>query len=129
MIILDASALIAYIHKDDVHHHAVTAFLEENVDEPFGASAISIAECLVRPARHGVIDQAQRTLTALDLEVFAIQASDAMALAETRARTGLRLPDAAVVHTARQQQAAILTTDKKLAAASTADGVFGHVPE
>jgi predicted nucleic acid-binding protein len=62
----------------------------------------------------------------LGIEVTSVDSSDAARLAQIRASTNLRMPDALVLNLAMRVGGAIATTDKELArvAASQSVGVF-----
>jgi predicted nucleic acid-binding protein len=68
-------------------------------------------------------------LHALQVQFVALPAEEALALAEIRHETRLRMPDAIVVHTARLVGANLVTADKALANAAQAFGIVSHAPE
>jgi predicted nucleic acid-binding protein len=92
-------------------------------DEPVLMAAVTLAECLVAPARLGLLDEAESALRA----AFDVEAPDATAprrWAQRRADTGLRLPDAIVLETALHQQArALATFDRRLAEGARGAGL------
>lgn len=85
-ICLDSSALISYL-ADDLPR------------------TVSLAEAMVRPASssdRGIVDQALQNLPAIPrLSVLDFDQTHALEAAHVRAQTGLKLPDAAIVATAR----------------------------
>lgn len=124
MIVLDASALIAYLDPADLHHSRVTAALDEVATETWLISPLTLAEVMVRAADD------EETLSAMseriaDLEptVIEMQWLDAEPLARLRAVTRLRMPDVCVLHLAQQHSGRILTTDQTLAARAAETGV------
>lgn len=131
MIVLDAGLLIAVLDARDAHHSWANEVIVATADERIAASALSMAESLVRPVGVGVgvAADAERALRGLGLEVLAIAADDALPLAEVRAATGLRMPDAAVLFTAERMGAALATTDVQLGRVAAARGLVVHAPD
>lgn len=127
-LVLDAGVLIGHLDADDPHHMTVEALLSRHLGMRLCATALTVAECLVRPAFEGGAALAERALNRLGLERVALDGADAGALATVRAETRLRMPEAAVVHTAERLDAAIATTDRTLARAARARGLVVHVP-
>ena len=128
MIILDASVLIAHLESDDTHHDRATQLLLEHVQDEFACSAITLAEVLVGAIRARRDDPVRRALADLGVRPLGLGPDAAWDLAELRVRTGLKLPDCCVLHTARTQSPAPLATfDTRLAAGATALGI-GLVP-
>ncbi len=103
-ICLDSSALIAYLASEHPISDLVDLILT-HAGAPVVISAVSLTEALVRPARAGdrfILEQTRDALVALPR--FAIVAFDerhAMETAVVRAHIALKLPDAAIVATAR----------------------------
>ena len=124
MIVLDASLLIAYLSTSDPHHQGSLTILAEHAAEPLATPALTLAETLVGPARAGRATDVLEALSTLELTV--IQDVEPATLAALRASSGLRMPDAVVLHTALRHTAALATFDERLAAAAVASGVTVH---
>jgi predicted nucleic acid-binding protein len=123
MIVLDAGVLIAHLRDDDPFHGAVTAFFEENEEFDWGVSAMTVAECLVHAVRAGRGVSVLGVLVRLEILQLSVASADTLGLAEVRAATGLRMPDAVVVYAAERHGAELVTTDKALARAASARGI------
>ena len=124
MIILDASALIAQLDKNDVHHQRTRELLLEAPEEKLAASVITLAEALVAPARADRLDEAQALLRALGVAPIGLSADAVARLAVLRAETGLRMPDCCVLLAAAHAGAeTIATFDERLARISAARGL------
>jgi predicted nucleic acid-binding protein len=115
MIVLDASVLIGHLDGRDRHHQRARELLTANVDTPFGASTISLAETLVGPARSGNSQLARDALDRLAVEELAFGEGAAARLASLRAETGLRLPDCCVLLAAQDHDGAVASFDANLA--------------
>ncbi|MGC8472970.1 MAG: type II toxin-antitoxin system VapC family toxin, partial [Candidatus Dormibacteria bacterium] len=63
MIVLDANVLIAHLDEEDSHHERASALLADVAADSLCASALTVAEVLVGPARSGHLD---RAITVLD---------------------------------------------------------------
>jgi predicted nucleic acid-binding protein len=92
LIVLDASVLIGHLDGHDPHHEGARALLEMSATESLGASAITLAETLVDPARAGRLDEAQAALLRLGVSELALGNGGPERLAQLRADTGLKLP-------------------------------------
>lgn len=123
MIVFDAGVLIAHLQSTDAFHQRVQEFMEENEEFDFGATALTVAECLVHATEAGRVTTALGIFERLMLVQFAIEPADAAGIAEIRARTGLRVPDALVLYTAERRGAELVTTDRALARAAAARGI------
>jgi predicted nucleic acid-binding protein len=131
VIVLDACVLIAHLDESDSFHEDADTLLGSVADEPLGASAITLAEVLVGPARTGRLDQATAALAQLELSTIALGADAPGRLATLRAGTNLKLPDCCVLLAAEQHGgAAVATFDDRLATAARNRGfrVLGRQP-
>jgi predicted nucleic acid-binding protein len=128
VIVLDASVLIAHFRRSDAHHEAATALLQAAGDQPLGASTVTLAEFLVGPTKTGMLDDAMRGLERLGIRELPLSDGAAVALAELRAQTGLKLPDCCVLHAARSADGSVATFDEQLAAAAATLGLRRPVP-
>ena len=116
MIVADASWVIALRDPEDPHHRSAVALNEATVDEIIVLHPVTLAECLVGPARLSRLDTATSDARAA-FEIVEIDVDAPLRWAGLRATTGLRLPDAIVLDTAIVHGASmILTFDQQLAA-------------
>jgi predicted nucleic acid-binding protein len=118
VIVLDASLLIAHLDAADAHHDAARDLLERSGAEPLGASAITLAETFVSPARTGRLAEAESAIRQLGVEELAIGADAAGRLATLRAGTRLKMPDCCVLIAARDRDAVLASFDSSLLAAA-----------
>jgi predicted nucleic acid-binding protein len=123
VIVLDASVLIAHFDAHDAQHDRALAALAATGSEELGASSITLAECLVGPARAGRLDRALTALGDLGVGELGLAADSSTALAQLRAQTNLRLPDCCVLECARRTRASLLTFDDRLAKRAADVGV------
>jgi predicted nucleic acid-binding protein len=126
MIVLDTGILIAFANPDDAHHRGVTRFLSEFSGEPFSVTALTLAEALIHPVRADIVGEMVKFIATLDLSVEDLRELDAVPLARVRAATGLKMPDALVIHTAERFGGSVATTDARLAAAAESRGLVVH---
>ena len=123
MIVADASWVVALRDPSDDHHLPAAAINRGIDDEDVWLHPVTLAECLVAPARLGVLPDAVLRLRAA-FEVPEVERDTPVRWAALRAATGLRLPDAVVLDTALSHGArAIVTFDAKLAAAASEYGL------
>ena len=118
MIVLDASVLIAHLDAGDAHHEAAQSLLEGTGGEALGASAITLAETFVSPARIGRLEEAESAVGLLGVEELVIGADSAGRLATLRAGTSLKMPDCCVLLAALDRQAKLASFDSALLAAA-----------
>lgn len=127
MIVLDAGVLIGHLRTDDPYHDACTAFLDENEELDWGVSAVTLAECLIHAAKAGRGVSVLGTLERLAVLQLPLTGADALGLAEVRAASALKMPDAIVLYTAERTGAELVTTDRSLALAAGVRGVTAHL--
>lgn len=120
MIVLDAGVLIAHLDSADPHHAAARRLLEESDGTPLAASAITLAETLVSPARHGRLTEVESALHRLGVQELAIGGDAAARLATLRAGTRLKMPDCCVLLAALDREATLASFDSTLLAAARA---------
>lgn len=118
MIVLDASVLIAHLDASDAHHEAARALLEKTGGEALAASAITLGETFVSPARAGRLEEVESAVRQLGVEEIAIDNRTAGRLATLRAGTGLKLPDCCVLLAALDREALVASFDASLLAAA-----------
>ena len=124
MIVLDASVLIAHFEETDPFHEQATALLSSAADQALAASAITVAEVLVGPARAGQLDRAVGVLGQLEVRTIPLSEATPPQLAALRAETGLKLPDCCVlVATSLAQGTALASFDNRLRSAARHRGL------
>ena len=123
MIVADASWVVALRDPSDRHHRRAVAINHEIAGEISLLHPVTLAECLVAPARLGVVDEASARLhAAFDIDI--VDPDAPLRWARLRVKTRLRLPDAIVLDTALNRHArAIVTFDKQLRASATDHGL------
>lgn len=123
MIVADATWVIALRDPTDAHHSAAAAINRDLGEESLLLHPVTLAECLVAPARLGALQDAALRLRAA-FEILDVDSDAPLRWATLRAETGLRLPDAIVLDTALSHRArAVVTFGAKLAAAVQAHGI------
>ena len=122
MITADASWLIALLDPLDVHHQRAVEVRDAIGDEPVILHPLTLAECLVGPAKIGTLEAMERTLRA-EVEVLDFDPQSPARFARLRTEHRLRLPDAVVLDTARERQSGIATFDECLARAGRNEGL------
>jgi len=114
VIVLDASVLIAHLDGGDGHHSDAQSLLEDNRQEPLGASPITLAETLVSPARADRLADAETALRRLGVEELALGENAPGRLARLRTDTGLKMPDCCVLLAAQSHDAHVASFDTDL---------------
>jgi len=116
VIVVDTSWVVALRDPGDGHHRLAAETSREIADEDAVLHPVTLAECLLAPARLGVLEEASAGLRA-SFDVVDVDPDAPLRWARLRAATGLRLPDAIVLDTALHQGArAVATFDEQLAA-------------
>ena len=128
-ITLDATVLIALEKPDDTHHEWAKEFFLGTADDRLCIASLTLAEVLVHPVRQKVARKFLNAINRLNLEVMPLADVDMLGLAQIRVASGLRMPDAVVLHTALQHKTQIVTADQQLARAGLAHKVTVHQPE
>jgi len=118
VIVLDASVLIAHLDRGDPHHANARSLLEASGEEPLGASALTLAETLVSPARAGRIADAEAALRQLGVDELTLGENAPSRLAQLRAEVGLKLPDCCVLLTTQEHAGIVTSFDSDLLAAA-----------
>lgn len=126
VVLLDAGALIALFQNKDLHHQWASDLVVTTIESELAISALTMAEAMVYPWRAGLMTQFRDCLVGLGVQVLDFKSSSAEKVAELRAVTGLKTPDALVLQQAIELGAALATTDKTLAkrARELSVGVF-----
>src|SRR2546423_1884889 len=115
VVVLDASVIIAFLDPADVHHAAAVAAFRAHAGDQLVIPASVYAEILVRPYRYGpsAVATVEQFTAALAIHVEPVSREIARRAAQLRSQhTSLRLPDALVLATADElNAAAVLTAD------------------
>lgn len=115
MIVADVSWVIALRDPADAHHDVAVESNRNLGAENVVLPALTLAECLVGPARLGVLDEADRDLRAA-FEILEADGDAPTRWAALRASARLRLPDTVVLDAALLRKArGIATFDETLA--------------
>jgi predicted nucleic acid-binding protein len=118
VIVLDASVLIAHLDDRDPHHQRARSLLEESGSESLGASAITLAETLVAPARAGRLGEARAALEQLGVSELSFGNEAPGRLAQLRADTARKLPDCCVILAAQEHAGTVASFDADLTRAA-----------
>lgn len=121
VIVLDASVLIALRSDRDVHSEAARRVLTHSPS--LLVNRVTLTEALVEPARHGRAAELRDLYRAIGIEEWQPDADEPLRVADVRARSRLRLPDAYVLALALHRSATLATFDEELASAARAAGV------
>lgn len=123
MIVADASWVVALRDPGDDHHDRAVAIHRQIGDEDVVLHPLTLAECLVAPARLDALDDAAAALRGA-FEIPDIDRGAPLRWAALRAETGLRLPDAIVLDCAITHDArALATFDVRVATAADVHGI------
>ena len=114
MIVLDASVMIAILDPHEAHYPPARELFRANAAQRLVAHRLSMAESLVVAARADQTAAVAFALAALGVGHLD-EPDNPVELAELRARTGLRMPDACVLLAARRDNASLATFDVRLA--------------
>ncbi len=123
IVVLDASALIALASSKDPHHDWALNMFRDTTSFQLQMTALTQAEVLVHPAKAGKLEKFLKLISELDLEITPIESNDSSKLANIRATTNLKMPDAVVLHQAVKEKGSIATTDGQLAKVARGSGV------
>lgn len=121
MIVLDASVLIAHLADDDVHGLEALEILD--TEEELAIHPLTLAECLVGPARLGREEEALAIIERLGIQQVPMPPGQPLALARLRASTRLKLPDCWVLAAVLETPASVATFDAALVAAAKKLGI------
>lgn len=127
LTVLDANVIIAAGNHTDSFHDAALAHLRAAVRRgDLGMAELTLAEVLVEPYRSGTVEERNGFLDAIGVKPLALGAGSFRRLARLRAETGLKMPDAVVLHTTLSEDAELVTFDRRLAAEARGRGVTVH---
>ena len=113
LVVLDASAVIAFLDPDDALHDAAVEALTEHQHHELLIPTSAYAEILVAPNRRGseAVAEVEAFLADFSIRLEALSAAMARAAAKLRSESrSLRLPDALVLATAEELGAEVVLT-------------------
>ncbi len=122
-VVLDASVVIGYLTRGDVHQSAAIDILDADEWIEFAIHPFTLAESLVGPASRGEAELAISALESIGVESWSPDAGWPRRLAALRSSTELRLPDCCPLDAAEQLGAALATFDDRLARTARERGV------
>jgi predicted nucleic acid-binding protein len=119
LVVLDASAIIAFLDPDDALHDAAVDALAEHQHDELLIPLTVYAEILVAPYRKGAeaVAEVEAFVRDFAIRIETMTPAIARAAAQLRSQTrSLRLPDALVLATADELEAeTVLTGDESWA--------------
>lgn len=115
--------LIGHLDDGDPHHARAMKLLEATRGQMLGASAITLAETLVAPARVGRLADAQAALRRLGVRELPLGDGASSRLARLCADLGVKLPDCCVLLAAQEHAGAVASFDKGVIEAARALGL------
>jgi len=126
MILLDASVLIAFQDSENANYQRAVDLIVSMDESYIFVSEVTWAEVLVGAIiANEVEDAVDGILRELGVAVINPEGSDwPLLLAEARARTGLKMPDAIIIATAEILGAQVATLDKRLAKVAAKEGLL-----
>lgn len=114
-VALDASVAIGFLDPADAHHDRAVAALRDLDRSALLMPVSAYSETLVKPLAAGLGDRVEDFVDGLRVEVVPLDRAIARSAAALRAEhSGLRLPDALVLATARSREARLLSFDERL---------------
>lgn len=128
IVVLDAGVLIALSSESDAHHEWAMGVFLHTLSQELSMSALTYAEVMVHPTKAGKADEFQERLAGLHLQVRPCDQSDVADLATLRVESGLRMPDAVVLHESLRLGATLATTDNRLSREARKRGVLALSP-
>lgn len=128
VVLLDASMVIALWQDFDAHHAWGHWQLGEFAADDLVMPSLTLTEALVHPVRSGHGEALMTSIESLRIGILPFDGSSALSLAATRAKTGLKLPDALVLHEASRVGASLATCDRRLENAARALGIQTFSP-
>ncbi|MEU6135973.1 PIN domain-containing protein [Nocardioides sp. NPDC047086] len=112
MIVLDASVLIAYLDKTDIHH--VQALNVLSTTERYRIHTLTLAEVLVRPTRDGRAGEVIEKVEAVGIRELDRVQDEARRVADLCVATPLKMPDCCVLMAADAHAASLASFDVRL---------------
>lgn len=121
--VLDAVTVIAALDPGNAHHTASREALRSLAGAPKLIHPINLAEVLVQPVKDGTEEKTQAVLKRAGITTFVPGGGEPLALARSRAMTGLKMPDACAHVTALAHRLPLVTFDRRLTIAARAAGL------
>ena len=82
----------------------------------------------MNPTRHGILNKFRKSIDSLGYVIAPISPEDAVNIAKVGSETGLRMPDAVVIHTAHAHAASLATADAQVAKVAKEFGITVYSP-
>ncbi len=121
-MLLDSSALIAFINPEDTHNHL--ACVKISASNSIHIHEVSVAESLVRAQATNTVDHVLHVMKSLRATIVnSSGVPGAIRVAAIRHQTGLALPDCYVIDASVESAVPILSFDSSLNKAAQALGL------
>lgn len=121
-MLLDSSALIAFINPEDTHNSIACQKIGSS--HSIYIHEVSLAESLVRAQATDTVPHVLHVIKSLRATVVSSSGiQGAIRIASIRHRTGLALPDCYVIDASRENESTIFSFDSKLTNAAQALGL------
>lgn len=114
LVVLDAGVVIALYNDLDPHHDWAREVFVRTVADRLVMPSITYAEILVHPSRTGRREQFVQAIAGLSMTVEPVTVERAERIADARATTSLKMPDAVVLALATELSGVLATTDDTL---------------
>lgn len=128
-LVADASFIIALLNPRDAHHTWAQSVFSLHEREDIRTTTINLAEAMVRPYQTGQAVDFEEALAELEIHVWNVREGDESELAELRASSRLKMPDALVLFCAIRTASSVATADRALAVTVRQSGLKAYCPE
>ena len=128
-LVADASFIIALLNPRDAHHPWTHSVFSLHEREDIRTTTINLAEAMVRPYQTGQAVDFEEALAELEIHVWNVREGDESELAELRASSRLKMPDALVLFCAIRTASSVATADRALAVTVRQSGLKAYCPE
>lgn len=128
-LVADASFIIALLNPRDAHHTWAQSVFSLHEREDIRTTTINLAEAMVRPYQTGQAVDFEEALAELEIHVWNVREGDESELAELRASSRLKMPDALVLFCAIRTASSVATADRALAVTVRQGGLKAYCPE
>ena len=129
VVVLDAGALIALYRGKDAHHEWAKSMFIDTVGDEWVMNTLTYAEVLVHPIKQRKASQFRKGIAGLGIDINSLTDEDSVELANIRASSNLRMPDAVVLFEAIRSKASLATTDDSLAREALRRGLRVMCPQ
>ncbi|MDE2386824.1 MAG: PIN domain-containing protein [Actinomycetales bacterium] len=128
-LVADASFIIALLNPSDAHHTWAQSVFSLHEREEIRTTTINLAEAMVRPYQTGQAVEFEEALAELEIHVWDVREGDESELAELRASSRLKMPDALVFLCAIRTASSVATADRALALTVRQSGLKAYYPQ